>query len=378
VDYALTLTDKSSPIDFADLLIGQLAGRQPDVSLLTEATTASAKPTNDDLPEIISFLNTPDPAQNPLLALIQTPLAPSPRAVNPPAKNEAIPSSGASLMQPAEIPLGKPIEMAISPSLTPISTPISHSIDNAFDKSVDQAVDKAASKLPTLAKEIRPSTVAADAKASSITTVNFSTNVAQPMAPPALVSRDTAEAAILAGEGKGNSNTAASVFSPAISPNPHAPATLPAPVRPTELATQLRDSRWSQDFGERIVWMAKNDQQQAQINISPAHLGPIQITLNMSGDQANIVFASPHAEVRKAIEEAMPNLRDLLSSSGISLGQSDVGSEFKQPQQEMNSHFANGQRATGETAILAADDHPGLSTSEYPVRQRRGLVDLFA
>jgi flagellar hook-length control protein FliK len=152
----------------------------------------------------------------------------------------------------------------------------------------------------------------------------------------------------------------------------------PAPSSNPTVTTPLQDNRWAQDFSERIVWIARNDQQVAQINISPAQLGPVQITLNINGDQANIAFASPHADVRKAIEDAMPNLREMLSTAGISLGQSNVGAQLQQQQRDTAALFTNGNRSAGETAILPADSRSGSISTGLPIQRGRGLVDLFA
>lgn len=150
------------------------------------------------------------------------------------------------------------------------------------------------------------------------------------------------------------------------------------PLSTPSIATPIQDKHWAHEFSDRIVWVAKNDQQVAQINITPAQLGPVQITLNMNGDQASITFASPHAEVRKAIEDAMPNLREMLSTAGISLGQSNVGAQLQQQQRDTNPQLANGNRSTGETAILPADSRSGTLSTGLPVQRGRGLVDLFA
>ena len=152
----------------------------------------------------------------------------------------------------------------------------------------------------------------------------------------------------------------------------------PTPSTNPTVTTPLQDNRWAQDFSERIVWVARNDQQVAQINISPAQLGPVQITLNMNGDQASIAFASPHADVRKAIEDAMPNLREMLSTAGISLGQSNVGAQLQQQQRDTAAMFTNGNRSAGETAILPADSRSGSISTGLPIQRGRGLVDLFA
>ena len=146
----------------------------------------------------------------------------------------------------------------------------------------------------------------------------------------------------------------------------------------TNIPTHLRESSWSQHFGEKIVWLAKNDQQSAQININPPELGPVQITLNLSGDQAKVTFASPHAEVRQAIENSLPQLKEMLSSAGINLGQSNVGANLAQQSPDNPYQSANGKHLADENAILPANDKALNVTTSSVLQKGRGLVDLFA
>lgn len=143
------------------------------------------------------------------------------------------------------------------------------------------------------------------------------------------------------------------------------------------VSASIYDQSWTQGFGEQIVWLAKNDQQSAQLNINPPQLGPIQINLKLSGDQATATFASPHAEVRQIIEEAMPRLRELLSGAGIELGQTNVGAQMAQQDRGGYAHTADSSRFSGDPAILRGD----AGRTEMPIpamRSGRGLVDLFA
>lgn len=150
----------------------------------------------------------------------------------------------------------------------------------------------------------------------------------------------------------------------------------------SNIPTPIQDTRWAQDFGEKIVWLAKSDHQVAQININPPQLGPMQITLNLNGDQATAVFASPHAEVRQAIEDAMPRLREMLSSAGISLGDANVGTQLPQQNRDNASQFTNsspnGARLSDENAILGGEKLLNSNTGSLPIQRGRGLVDLFA
>ena len=220
---------------------------------------------------------------------------------------------------------------------------------------------------------ITPSKLALELNSSS-------SHGAKSNAQPALFTTSTqgkSEAAILAGE-----INAGKDIPSGLAPLMAGQSTQP-PLNKIEnnnqiISTPIQDKRWAQDFGDRITFFAKADIQVAQINITPAQLGPIQITLNLNGDQASLAFASPHAEVRKAIEDAMPNLREMLSTAGISLGQSNVGAQLPQQQRDSSPQFANGNRSAGENAILPADSRSGAPSSGLPIHRGRGLVDLFA
>lgn len=144
------------------------------------------------------------------------------------------------------------------------------------------------------------------------------------------------------------------------------------------LATPVHDKNWAQGFGERVVWMSKNDLHSAQLNITPPELGPVQIQLKLHGDQATAAFASPHAEVRQAIEEALPRLRELLANSGIELGQANVGAQMAQQERGNQGQTPDSPRFSSDKAILHAD---GSLADAHPVKAGgggQGMVDLFA
>lgn len=152
----------------------------------------------------------------------------------------------------------------------------------------------------------------------------------------------------------------------------------PAAPNEGEVRTPLGASGWTQDFGEKIVWLAKNDQQTAQININPPQLGPVQITLQLNGDQASVVFGSAHAEVRQAIESSLSQLKEMFASAGINLSQTDIGANLAQQNRDTPFQTANGNRSAGENAILAGIGNIADSAVSTPVQRGRGLVDLFA
>lgn len=145
-----------------------------------------------------------------------------------------------------------------------------------------------------------------------------------------------------------------------------------------EVRTPVQNSGWGQDFGEKIVWLAKSDQQVAQLNLNPPQLGPMHITLNLNGDQASALFISPHAEVRQAIEDAMPQLREMLSGAGINLGQANVGTQLPQQNTGTQPQFSGSSPSGVDNAILRADNGQETTPPVATVRSGRGMVDLFA
>lgn len=150
-------------------------------------------------------------------------------------------------------------------------------------------------------------------------------------------------------------------------PAPGAPAPAPAVAVPMSPNTQ---TAWNQAFGERVVWMARGGIQEAQIQLNPRHLGPVEVRLSVHQDQVNVQFTAQHATTREAIEQALPRLRELFGDSGLQLGQADVGDYAARGQERAGQQgggrrsgrgaaSADGESAEGEiheTAITLADD----------------------
>ncbi len=141
-----------------------------------------------------------------------------------------------------------------------------------------------------------------------------------------------------------------------------------------KLAPQVGTTAWNQALGEKIVWMAGAAQQTATLTLNPPNMGPLQVVINLSNDQATASFFSAQPEVRQALEAAFPRLREMMNEAGIELGQATVSSET--PQQNER----DARQAQGIARLLPGSDDAlgGLQTGQMPIRQSRGLVDTFA
>ena len=137
---------------------------------------------------------------------------------------------------------------------------------------------------------------------------------------------------------------------------------------------------WDQQVGQKLVFMAKGGDHSATLTLNPPDLGPLQIVLNVSNDQASVAFTASQPEVRQALEQAMSKLRDSMGEAGIQLGEASV-SEGSQEQQQAFAEMAAAQRgrAAGQGGA-GQDEHAGQA--ERPAHQARrailGAVDTFA
>ena len=151
------------------------------------------------------------------------------------------------------------------------------------------------------------------------------------------------------------------------------------PETTLQLPTHLRDPRWGEQLGERVVVLAQGEKSSsAQIDINPAQLGPIRVKIDMNGDQVSVQFSSASSEVRQVLEDALPRLREQLANSGIQLGQANVGSQSQQTPREAFAQTTPSPRSPGEGAILPAESPLEAQSSGRLIQSGRGLVDLFA
>jgi flagellar hook-length control protein FliK len=86
----------------------------------------------------------------------------------------------------------------------------------------------------------------------------------------------------------------------------------------TTVDTHLRQPGWDQALGERVLWVANQKLQGAEIKLNPAHLGPVEVRVQLHNDQAQISFTAQHAATRDALEAALPRLREMFAASGYS------------------------------------------------------------
>jgi flagellar hook-length control protein FliK len=160
---------------------------------------------------------------------------------------------------------------------------------------------------------------------------------------------------------------------------PHAPVEVKlasADAAFPHLAPTVGTTAWGQALGDKLVWMAAGAQQTASITLNPPNLGPLQIVLNVTNDQATASFFSAQPEVRQALEAAFPRLREMMNDAGIQLGQATVSADT--PQQH-DTPDRQAQRIVPPFPGADSAASAAIPAAHAPVlASGRGLVDTFA
>ena len=179
-----------------------------------------------------------------------------------------------------------------------------------------------------------------------------------------------AEGGTLLGDGKPEANAVVpAAFAPPMPPS------IPSSPVIAQVATPVGSPDWPQQLGDRVAVLLNQNLTNAQIKLSPAHLGPLEIRIAVSDGQANIAFTSHSQVTREALEAAAPKLREMLSGQGFAHVNVDVSQQQFRDRTPQTAHYEpESSFAPGATA--AARDS-GRPTTARPVASSLRL-DAYA
>ncbi|MCB8888513.1 flagellar hook-length control protein FliK [Vreelandella malpeensis] len=157
-------------------------------------------------------------------------------------------------------------------------------------------------------------------------------------------------------------------------PMPGSAQATPAAAPATAIATPVTHPGFAEKLGQQLIQLTqRGGEQHVKIELHPAELGPLSISLKMGEHGTQAQFFSAHAQVRQAIEQAIPQLREALAEQGIALGDTSVG---QQNTSDREAFAQTGGSAQGG-ASSADDDVEGVAPTPASV-VLDGRVDLYA
>src|SRR5262249_7171938 len=99
--------------------------------------------------------------------------------------------------------------------------------------------------------------------------------------------------------------------------------------------------------------MAQNGNESASLRLSPDHLGPMEVRISMNDGQASVWFGAANAAKRSALNQSLPQLREMFASQGMMLADAGVFKEAPR-QQGKSSTFGNSDNARPSEAAAPA------------------------
>lgn len=155
-----------------------------------------------------------------------------------------------------------------------------------------------------------------------------------------------------------------------------------AAANPHVLAPHVGTADWTDALSQKVVFLSNAHQQSAELTLNPPDLGPLQVVLRVADNHAHALFVSQHAQVRDAVEAALPKLREAMEAGGLGLGSASVSDGgFASQQQNPQQTFAHGQSPRRGHGGSSAVDAPADAAQSAPAAAsvtRAGLVDTFA
>lgn len=134
-----------------------------------------------------------------------------------------------------------------------------------------------------------------------------------------------------------------------------------------DLRATVGTPAWNDELGGQLTWMASQGLQSASLHLSPDHLGPLEVHISVQNGNASVWFGATQLDTRAALEQALPRLRQMFASQGLTLADSGVSRE--PPRNRSRSAAADPRiSAVGGTEL------PAASATRLSV----GLLDTYA
>lgn len=134
------------------------------------------------------------------------------------------------------------------------------------------------------------------------------------------------------------------------------PALLASGAAPTATADAPMAAGTSSDVAHKVHYWVTRGVQTAELQLDAPGGTAVDVSITLQGKEALVEFRSDQPDARRVLQEAMPQLREMLRAEGLQLAGGFVGSSAQQKQGDARP---DGQRRTAEpggTVRIAASD----------------------
>jgi flagellar hook-length control protein FliK len=150
----------------------------------------------------------------------------------------------------------------------------------------------------------------------------------------------------------------------------------------TSVDVPVGQADWGDKVMGKLTWLTARNMSMAEIHLSPADLGPMEVKVRMHNDQASVTVHAASPMVRDQLEQHSHRLREMLSEQGVSLERFEVSDQSRQQSGEQGNAEAgsdSGQSRRGGDGLAAESGGQDviLAAGQLDLSWR-GEVDVFA
>lgn len=138
----------------------------------------------------------------------------------------------------------------------------------------------------------------------------------------------------------------------------------------TGVGVPVGQPQWGTAVAEKVLWMASQNLKEAEIHLDPPELGPLQVKVSVSHEQASVSFVAHHASVRDALDQGAGRLREMFAEEGLDLANMDVSDQSSHNADDDAEGEYAGSGAAGTDAEESAEAATVLETG-------LGLIDHY-
>ena len=153
------------------------------------------------------------------------------------------------------------------------------------------------------------------------------------------------------------------------------PLTTPLRVPDPALQHELRAEQFAEQVGRRMLQQIREDRWTVNLQLDPQRLGPMDIELQLDGNQVTAQVGVANAEVRHLLESALPKLRESLDSAGLNLANwSFAQSGAREYREFAQQTAAAAAKAAPKSAEVAIEDEVSRRVTEDSASR---VVDVY-
>jgi len=132
------------------------------------------------------------------------------------------------------------------------------------------------------------------------------------------------------------------------------------------------NTAFQESINERVMWMVKGDIQSAKIHLDPPELGPIEVKITISHQEAKISFQSAVSDIRDLLNDSSAKLKEMLHAQGMEQVNVDVSDR------QTSKDSQNADTVRSHNNKLAVEEEEAVKSAMIKVPAKASGLDLFA